>query len=161
MRHGRMGVQPAQGLRLRGHQHALRSGAQVPARGDFQTINGVGYQPDGDTLPDYITFCLDCHQHKLGTIMPIFWGGGFPPGVNSGQCDGLWPYDCVTGTGSEPHGFDAANSPAFGCCTTWDTTSCAAADAKALNPLLYNEPAGRGFDAYGRHPYETEERWPA
>lgn len=129
-----------------------------PPRGNFSG----NYQPDGDTLPDYITFCLDCHQHRVGNIMPIYWGGNFPPGVNPGLCDSSTgrpsPEDCVQAQGWEPHGFDKADQPYFGCCPA-NTTGCLNADSQTdINPLLYGEPSGRGFDIYGRWPYFTEER---
>ncbi|HHL39003.1 MAG TPA: hypothetical protein ENJ37_00700 [Deltaproteobacteria bacterium] len=114
------------------------------------------YQPDGDSLPDYITFCLDCHQHKLGSIMPIYWGAGFPPGVNPTQCDGMWPYACVTATGSEPHGFDAANQSPFLCCNP-PGNACGDLTTDPTSPF-YGEPRGRGYAVFSRPPYEMADR---
>ncbi|MBI5874834.1 MAG: hypothetical protein HZB81_03145 [Deltaproteobacteria bacterium] len=117
------------------------------------------YQPDGDSLPDYITFCLDCHQHKVGTHMPIYWGNGFPPGVVANQCDGVWPYDCVTASSWEPHGFDAANLPGTGGACCGSPYKCADPD-QGVDPSspMYNEPRGRGYTLFSRHPYEPEDR---
>ncbi|MBI5235802.1 MAG: hypothetical protein HY886_06090, partial [Deltaproteobacteria bacterium] len=125
-----------------------------------------GYEPDGNALPDYVTFCLDCHQHQVGTHLPIYWGkdsagNAFPPGVNKNYCaSGSQPDgDCVTASGWEPHGLDAANVSPFGCCAPGSpyVNNCNTPDTDAASPF-YNEPIGRGFAVYTKAPYEMADR---
>lgn len=123
-------------------------------------IGGVGtgpgnsentYQPDGDQLPDMPTFCLDCHQWQVADHAPIYWGGGFPASVATltSRSDYMISWDP-----SEPHGFDMAAAPAFGC------GGCAATGCTSLkgSGALAGEPRGLGYLTFTRAPYDIEDR---
>jgi hypothetical protein len=60
---------------------------QAPYYGVYES--GV-YEPsgnaspdDGSDMPDYVTFCLDCHQYAIGSVAAVDWDnvahGGLPP----------------------------------------------------------------------------------
>jgi hypothetical protein len=62
---------------------------QAPYYGVYES--GV-YEPsgnaspdDGSDMPDYVTFCLDCHQYAIGSVAAVDWDnvahGGLPPRV--------------------------------------------------------------------------------
>ncbi len=111
-------------------------------------------QPDGDQLPDFVTFCMDCHQHKVATHKPIYWGAGFAGVDANPSANGPYPY--TTYTGSEPHGFDSANRSPFGCggCTTG---VCTFDSPKGSGPLV-GEPRGLVSPVFTRAPYNYEDR---
>ncbi len=122
------------------------------------------FQPDGDRLPDFITFCLDCHRHPL-KHGPVYWGAG-------------WPIDMSGGIGSipkEPHGFDAANIPTSSdpnsltnpypelcdaSCANLDSAICLDVRSTELaeSDPWYNKPRGAGFNAMMEPPYMMKDR---
>ncbi|MDY6990734.1 MAG: cytochrome c3 family protein [Thermodesulfobacteriota bacterium] len=53
--------------------------------------SGTSTVTDGSDLPDYVTFCLDCHANPIGTLVAIDWS-------NSGNWHGSNPKD-KTGMG--------------------------------------------------------------
>ncbi len=92
--------------------------------------------PKGDTLsgsqlPDYPSFCLDCHgvpQSEFGPHGGISWGS------------------------DDPHGLNSANVPnGGGTCPDRYTCGKATADWPKL-------PRGRGEQIWSRNPYSQEER---
>ena len=75
--------------------------------------SGNASPDDGSDMPDYVTFCLDCHQYAIGSVAAVDWDnvahGGLPPR------DGLWDIKPPYATGisnyvlscldcHEPHG---------------------------------------------------------
>ncbi len=105
-----------------------------------------GLQPDGDQLPDFLTFCLDCHQNNLKQG-PIYWGARWPV-----VQDWNW----------EPHGFDPANLSNFACDAGCVEGSAPCLDIKSsyLDPSdpWYNKPEGRGYQTWSLPPYRMEDR---
>lgn len=104
------------------------------------------YQPDGDQLPDMVTFCLDCHRSYAGEHQPIYWGGGFPSGAQAYQPQG-----------TEPHGLDPANEGAFGCSSCGTSGTCGLTTGD-VEDIFYGEPRGRGYATWTRGPYSMEDR---
>ncbi len=112
---------------------------------------GVGYQPDGDALPDFLTFCLDCHQNVVGSKNPIYWGSYYPTA-------GARYYIPMQ---AEPHGFNLAGVSSFVCETTCDpSVPCKSILSSDLDPgnAFYNKPQGRGYETWILPPYSMEDR---
>ena len=91
----------------------------------------------GAELPDYATFCLDCHGQTGAPPWGIVWNG-------------------------DPHGLVSANAPNGSCpdwysCGKgegWDGDTCIS-DEETCWPVL---PRSRGEHIFNRKPYEQEER---
>ncbi len=109
--------------------------------GKYQVPNG-GYSFPGDQLPDYATFCLDCH----------------------GQPDSP-PYVFSINWDNDPHGRNSANEPnGYGVCPNWFACGnangwytgddCTSSQSECW-PVISN---GKGDELYSREPYKHEER---
>ncbi|NIN37071.1 MAG: hypothetical protein GTO60_19050 [Gammaproteobacteria bacterium] len=72
--------------------------------GIYEKPSGSTHLFDGDELPDYATFCLECHQYDIGSISNKDWEGN-PHGRKRAGYSGLginystaWgPYQCPNG----------------------------------------------------------------
>jgi predicted CXXCH cytochrome family protein len=97
---------------------------------------GSGYEAefDGDVLPDYTTFCLDCHQYNMG--------GGTQGSVN-------W--------GGDAHGLSSANKPSYisdaGTAGAWGTSG----NPDVLFDMNY-VTRGRNTGHFMRWPYDSADR---
>jgi hypothetical protein len=115
---------------------------QPPKKG-----SGYDFEFGGDVLPDYPTFCLDCHSSKMSdSVYPINWGQGIP-----------WNYDgnpTTWVTARAPHGLYSANQPYYG--------TDPGTEGNNGNPdPIFNQPGvtrGRGFGHWMRWPYESADR---
>ncbi|MFQ5594815.1 MAG: cytochrome c3 family protein, partial [Anaerolineae bacterium] len=111
--------------------------------GTYRTPNGDLFS--GAQLPDYATFCLDCH---VGMAEPPAGGHG---GISWG---GAW----------NDHGTDSANVPngggvcpdwyACGKAAGWDGDDCVSDEATCW-PVISR---GKGEELWSRPPYNQEER---
>jgi predicted CXXCH cytochrome family protein len=116
--------------------------------GAYRTPNGDLFS--GSELPDYVTFCQDCH------------GVGRMPDPPAGAGGISWG-------GDEAHGRQSANNPSgYGVCPNWygcgkgenwDQDNCLADDGGGSDadcwPVI---PRGRGDQIFSRTPYDHEER---
>ena len=117
--------------------------------GTFRTPEGDAFS--GSELPDYVTFCLDCH------------GVDRMPDPAAGGAGGIsWGVD-------EAHGTMSANNPSgYGVCPNWlgcgkgenwDLDNCVADDGGGSDadcwPVLQS---GRGDQIFTRSSYDHEER---
>lgn len=112
--------------------------------------NGSQFEFDGSVLPDYATFCLDCHSSKISeAIYPINWGQGIP-------CNDL-PSANQRVICEPPHGLAAANAPAYisdqGEGGAWGANS-------NPDPIFKVDFAtkGRGNGHFMQWPYDSAER---
>ncbi len=111
---------------------------------DFYVESGTYRTPNGDTfsgaqLPDYATFCLDCHAAAGAAPFGLDWEG-------------------------RPHGKQSANSPnGYGACpdwyacgkaSGWDNDVCTG-DQSTCWPVITR---GKGDQIWSRGPYNHEER---
>jgi hypothetical protein len=98
---------------------------QPPKTGD-----GTAFEFAGDVLPDYATFCLDCHTDQMGNEQPVNWGGG------------------------APHGLHAANTP------QWNADQGLIGSSGNPDPIFSEPGVtrGRGYGHFMRWPYESAER---
>jgi hypothetical protein len=97
----------------------------------------------GNELPDYATFCLDCHavpQAVFGPHGGISWGTDDPHGLNSANVP--------NGSGSVPDWFAA------GLGEGWDGDDCKSTEQTCW-PVLQRS---RGEQIFSRAPYYQEER---
>lgn len=109
--------------------------------GTYRTPAGDRFS--GSDLPDYATFCLDCHarpQSELGEHGGISWGGDDPHGLNSANSP--------NGGGTCPDWFACGNARG------WEGDDCTADQAECW-PVI---PSGKGDELYSRNPYRHEER---
>ncbi|MBI5407984.1 MAG: hypothetical protein HZA14_01300 [Nitrospirae bacterium] len=106
--------------------------------GTYRTPNGESFT--GTQLPDYASFCTDCHGQA----------GSAPFGIN-------W--------GSDPHGKGSANQPnGYGVCPNWGTScgkafgwdgdDCVGTQSQCW-PVI---PRGEGDELFSREPYTHRER---
>ncbi len=112
--------------------------------GKYKTPNGDIFS--GSQLPDYVTFCNDCH-----TPMP-------DPGVQPGSHGNI-------GFDSDPHGLGSANSPngggtppdwySAGKGRGWNGDDRTSSDPNDWWPVIIR---GRGDQLWSRKPYNHEER---
>ena len=103
--------------------------------GTYRTPSGESFS--GAQLPDYATFCLDCHGEGGPTNVPF--------GIN-------WSTD--------PHGKQSANQPnGYGTCPNWfacgkafgwDNDDCVASDKNTCWPVI---PRGAGDQLFSRETY--------
>ncbi|RJR17297.1 MAG: hypothetical protein C4581_08275 [Nitrospiraceae bacterium] len=113
---------------------------------DFYAGGGTYRTPTGESftgaqLPDYASFCTDCHGQGGATNVPF--------GIN-------W--------GSDPHGKGSANEPngggtcpnwyACGLATGWSGDDCTGTDSQCW-PVITR---GKGDQLFSRTPYNHEER---
>ena len=87
---------------------------QAPFYGSFESGQ---YEPTGDTtyngsnLPDYVTFCLDCHQYQQydpergATVKPIDWS-------SNGDRHGAYPANTCE-AGAQGSGFEGTLRPPY------------------------------------------------
>jgi predicted CXXCH cytochrome family protein len=110
--------------------------------------SGTYRTPRGDTLsgsqlPDYVTFCLDCHgvpEAEFGPHGGISWGSDEPHGLNSAN---------------QPNGYGTCpNWYACGKAEGWDNDLCIGDEATCW-PVL---PRGLGDQLFSRPSYNHEER---
>jgi predicted CXXCH cytochrome family protein len=123
-------------------------GADVGEKMDDYAGLGTYRTPRGDSLsgadlPDYVTFCLECHsqpQNEFGQHGAISWGG------------------------DEPHGTNSANVPNGGhVCPDW--YSCGKAESWTFDDCTGTEEEcwpvltrGKGEMIWTRKPYNQEDR---
>lgn len=112
--------------------------------------NGSNYNFEfgGDVLPDYATFCLDCHSYRMGNYPPVNWGQGISCTGNS-----VDPPDQRIECGAQ-HGLGYANKPSY-------TTDQYLMGNNGNPDPIFNESSvtrGRGVGHFMRWPYETAER---
>jgi predicted CXXCH cytochrome family protein len=96
---------------------------QPPKKG-----SGWNFEFDGDVLPDYPTFCLDCHSNTMGSHAPVNWGASYAP-----------------------HGLRSANKPYY-----WGDVGMYGNSGNP-DPI-FNEPGvtrGRGAGHFMRWPYDS------
>ncbi|MBI5410336.1 MAG: hypothetical protein HZA14_13320 [Nitrospirae bacterium] len=120
---------------------------------DFYAGSGTYRTPIGESftdaqLPDYPSFCLDCH------------GTG---GANHTDYEPS-PYFRITWDG-DAHGRQSANEPngygvcpnwfACGLASGWENDDCVAADKNDCWPVITR---GKGDELFSRNPYNHEER---
>jgi predicted CXXCH cytochrome family protein len=112
---------------------------------------GSGYDRefDGAVLPDYTTFCLDCHTHRMSDANPpVNWGQGI--GCTGNSVD---PPNQRIECGAQ-HGLNSANRPSF-----WGDTGLYGSSG---NPdPIFSEPGvtrGRGAGHFMRWPYDSAHR---
>ncbi|MBI4516036.1 MAG: hypothetical protein HY699_09510 [Deltaproteobacteria bacterium] len=108
--------------------------------GKYQTPSGDVM--DGTQLPDYVTFCLDCHstpQAEFGPHGSISW---------SSDNHGLVSANVPNGGGAAPNWFS------FGVAEGWDGDDCTGAQAQCW-PVI---PRGRGEMVWSRSAYAQQER---
>jgi predicted CXXCH cytochrome family protein len=110
--------------------------------------SGYNYEFGGDILPDYATFCLDCHSYRVvNEIGAINWGQGISCNYN----DSDWPGWV---TCNAPHGLDSANRPYYG-------TDPGTVGSNGNPDPIFSEPGvtrGRGSGHWMRWPYESASR---
>ena len=104
--------------------------------GTYRTPTGDTYS--GDQLPDYDTFCLDCHAAAGAAPFGLDWVG-------------------------RPHGKQSANSPnGYGTCPNW--FGCGKADGWDGDDCVGGDDCwpvitrGKGDQIWSRAPYNHEER---
>lgn len=105
--------------------------------GTYRTPTGESFT--GAQLPDYATFCTDCHGQSGSAPFGINWSG-------------------------DPHGKGAANQPnGYGTCPNWfacgkafgwDNDTCISTQAECW-PVM---PRGSGDELFSRGPYTHTER---
>lgn len=114
---------------------------------DYASAGGGTYRtPKGDSLtgeqlPDYVSYCLDCHatpQSEFGQHGGISWGGNEPHGLNSANVP--------NGYGVFPDIWSAAKADG------WDGDDVVGPEAW---PAI---PRGRGDQLWSRGPFNHEER---
>lgn len=114
-------------------------------------LSGSGYNFEfgGDILPDYATFCLDCHTYRMSDANPpINWGQGIPCTGNS-----VDPPDQRVECGAQ-HGLGSANKPSY-------TTDLMLYGSGGNPDPIFNVSGvtrGRGVGHFMRWPYETAQR---
>lgn len=106
--------------------------------GTYRTPNGESFS--GSQLPDYATFCQDCHGQSGSAPFGIDWGG-------------------------DPHGNQSANQPnGYGTCPNWfacgnaigwDGDDCTADNKANCWPVMTK---GKGDQIYSRDAYTHTER---
>jgi hypothetical protein len=127
-----------------GYLHADQRAVYQPPK----TEAGYNFEFAGDVLPDYATFCLDCHTYRMGSHPPVNWGQGI-------QCTGnsVDPPDQRVECGAQ-HGLGAANKPSY-----WGDVGLY---GNSGNPdPIFNEPGvtrGRGAGHFMRWPYDSVDR---
>ncbi|MEW6746809.1 MAG: hypothetical protein AB1486_29055 [Planctomycetota bacterium] len=115
---------------------------QPPRTGD-----GYNFEFSGEVLPDYPSFCLDCHSYKMSeAVYPVNWGQGIPPNYDGDPTTWVAPL--------APHGLSSANVPYF---TTdpgmWGNNG-------NPDPIFLQDGVtrGRGYGHFMRWPYESAAR---
>jgi predicted CXXCH cytochrome family protein len=110
--------------------------------------SGYNFEYDGDVLPDYASFCLECHTNRVGTHPPVNWGQGV-----SCTGNGIDPPDQRVECGVQ-HGLSAAKKPSY-----WGDVGMYGTSG---NPdPIFAEPSvtrGRGAGHFMRWPYESADR---
>jgi hypothetical protein len=110
---------------------------------------GLHFEFGEDVLPDYATFCLDCHTYRMGTHPPVNWG---QPGVQP-TGNAVDPPDQRIEAGAQ-HGLGSANKPSF-----WGDQGLFGNSGNP-DPIfnVANVPRGRGAGHFMRWPYESASR---
>ncbi len=113
---------------------------------------GYEFEFEGDVLPDYTTFCLDCHSDRVSAASPaVNWGQGISCTDNS-----VDPPDQRIECGA-PHGLNAANKPAYvsdeGTAGFWGTSG----NPDMIFSMNY-VTRGRHNGHFMRWPYDSADR---
>jgi hypothetical protein len=127
------------------------------ARGGISFDQPAVYQPPdggmpGDVLPDFATFCLDCHSVRMGSTPPVNWGQGIACTDNS-----VDPPDQRIECGAQ-HGLAPANMSSF---ASNETTAASNWGSGGNSDILFHMnyvTRGRGAGHFMRQPYKTEDR---
>jgi predicted CXXCH cytochrome family protein len=107
---------------------------------------GYNFEFGGEVLPDYATFCLDCHTNRMSAANPpVNWGQGI--GCTGNSVD---PPDQRIACNA-PHGLGSANRPYY-----WGDVGMY---GHSGNPdPIFSEPnvtRGRGAGHFMRWPYDS------
>ncbi|MBI5577493.1 MAG: hypothetical protein HY896_14170, partial [Deltaproteobacteria bacterium] len=121
----------------------------------YVTVNTLG----GAELPDYVGFCMDCHQYAVNAIVAKDWTND-PHGLKTAGLTGM-----ITGggiTGAQYAGpKDCPNWEGCGRAIDWGTSdSCdeAAAASAGVNQCWPVKPLGSGTSAWVKGAYDQELR---
>jgi predicted CXXCH cytochrome family protein len=114
---------------------------------------------DGTQLPDYVTFCMDCHQYAVNGIVAKNWTTD-PHGLKTAGLTGM-----ITGGGVSGSGYagpkDCPTWEGCGRAIDWGTSdSCeeAAKAAAGVNECWPVRPLGAGTSAWLKGAYDQELR---
>ncbi len=122
---------------------------QPPKKG-----SGYDFEFGGDVLPDYTTFCLDCHSSRVAdNVGAVNWGqgisGGFPDPPGPGYANWV--------NTSAPHGLSSANMSSYisdsGTAGFWGTSG----NPDILFDMNY-VTRGRHTGHFMRWPYDSADR---
>ena len=108
--------------------------------------NGFSYEFDGDVVPDYATFCLDCHTNRVSDANPpVNWGQGVACTGNS-----VNPPDQRIACNA-PHGLGSANRP-----YNWGDVALYGSSGNP-DPIFSESGVtrGRGGGHFMRWPYDS------
>lgn len=114
--------------------------------GKYQTPGGSSHVFDGSQLPDYPTFCLDCHQNAIGAIEAKDWTGD-AHGKKVAGMSGLGrsytrSYRCPNG------------GTICGRAYNWGDDECSGTEEDCW-PVI---PKGAGYNAFVKGGYKQTER---
>jgi hypothetical protein len=120
-------------------------GATAGQKMDDYAAEGIYRAPnpdtlDGTALPDYVTFCLDCHGPMKEPNGGISWGN---------DNHGLKSANVGNGGGKIPDWYSAGKG------LYWDGDDCIAEDEKDCWPVISRN---KGEMVFSRRPYNQEER---
>jgi predicted CXXCH cytochrome family protein len=115
--------------------------------GKYTKPGGSTHVFDGYELPDYATFCLECHSNAIGSIKAKDWVNN-PHGKKSAGYTGLGTYGTAWGPYSCPNGYNIC-----GRATGW-SGSTVSQESYAW-PVI---PKGRGYSAFVKGGYDQAER---
>ncbi len=117
-----------------------------------KTGSGYNFEFDGNVLPDYATFCLDCHTNRVSSANPpVNWGQGIACTDNS-----VDPPNQRIECGAQ-HGLAPANKPSYvsdsGTAGFWGSSG----NPDVLFQMNY-VTRGRGVGHFMRWPYDSADR---
>ncbi len=114
--------------------------------------SGWKFEYPGDVLPDYTTFCLDCHSSQTSSsVGPVNWGQG----IGCGYPEPPGPGYVSWVTCSSPHGLASADRPSY-----WLGSGGLLGTAGNPDPI-FSEPGverGRGAGHFMRWPYDSVDK---
>ncbi len=114
-----------------------------------KTASGYNFEFDGSILPDYPSFCLECHTHRVSSNNPpVNYGQGISCTGNS-----VDPPNQRIECGAQ-HGLGTANVPKYSSDPGWWGSN------GNPDPIFQQDGAtrGRGYGHFMRWPYESADR---